>query len=201
MKKYILMVLFLVSACNKSSDSSGGTGIVGDTVGAGGSLADLNKATNGYSRCYGNNFRNWKFENNKATLLEKVFSGSGCQEGSLVFSTRSTIEVTTLGTSAENTSATKIDLKKIKLEMAEHTQSGISSNNSIAACGKTDWIIDEFVDITNTSCLTTPLDTTYQIFKISGDSLIFGVLNSNRDGTAPGMRPVEFDDSFPFIKQ
>lgn len=200
MKKYILMVLFLVSACTKSSDSSGGTGIVGDTVGAGGSLADLNKATNGYSLCNNTKYE-WKFENNKAIEVQKTYSGSNCQ-GNIMQDLRYTYEATTGGTSSENTSATKIDLKKIKIETAIHDQSQATNANLNSDCGKTDWVADgSYVDITNTSCNLIALTTTYQIFKISGDSLIFGVVNSNRDGTAPGMRPIEFNDSFPFIKQ
>lgn len=200
MKKLLFCLLLIgLGGCNKSSDSSGGTGIAGDTGGAGGSLADLNKATNGYSSsCSGGSIYEWKFESNKAIYIQKAHSGS-CS--SPLHNTKITYEATTEGTSAENTSATKINLKPIKFEMAILDSNEANYSNTSSACGKTDWVADgSYVDLTNNSCVSTQVDI-YQIFKISGDTLTFGVVNASRDTTTPGMRPVELNGSFPYNKQ
>ncbi len=204
MKKLLFFLLvFGLSGCNKSGDSStSGEGSTpnSNSGSGGGSLSDLYLATSGYeNECYNSVKRLWVFDNGNAYQYIKNHSDLNCTTPS--YTEKQTYNISSSGTSSENTQATSIDLVPTTHEIAVHLSSVATAFNQLpnnGKCYKNNWTADNLYYGTNGFCgATAPF---YTIFKISNNQLFFGD-ETNKSGDSAATRPSTILDSNPFTKK
>lgn len=210
MKTHLLIgltSLILMTSCSGGGGGSGAGGALAGNVGsggAGGSFTDIASATGGWtSNCVqGVNVQSKDVmsTSGNSILLATTFydDASNCVDGSKFRGFLYTYSVTTSGTNVIETNSTNIDLTPTKFEMIAYDVGTANDLNMGAECGKTDWVANQWVDVTNLPCFSNA--TFYTIFRINGNNLNFGDYSGMNDGSTELKRPTSLDMSYTFTK-
>lgn len=209
MKKFFLYTLISLgglTACDLSGGGSGGGSATIDTgiPGAGGSITDLSRASNGWkTNCVqgvGLQYElTWQVSGNSITSTHESFiDGSNCNPVSQFVIFKTTFTASTEGTSSMDPTATNLNLTVAKIEVMPITPGTANDFNTGLMCGISDWQAGVYRDVTTTSC---NFGSVYTLMKISGNNLYLGTSSGSDDGTTPEKRHTQIDTTWYFVKQ
>lgn len=178
------------------NSNNGNTSIVGTWVGQCVSVQDPGDGS------YISDRVTVEFSELKSVKLSlQTFAGKDCQDKDkwhtkILTSTYNADADSDLGNGIKN-----LDTEIIKLSVIPHTDNEASNLNDEVTCGVKTWKKDVEMDVTNLSCdeEDSPLkkgDKGYDIYKISGDTIQFGINslevdNESNVGRTPQTRPSE----------
>lgn len=210
MKKVKLASLILTlvgfTACSGGGGSGSSGAAIGNvgTSGAGGSFGDIAAAVSGWtSNCVqGVNVQSKDIMSTTGSSLvinsTLYDDASNCVDGLKFRGIKTTYSVLTSGTNSVETNSTNIDIAPTKLEMIAYTVGAANDLNIGAECGKTDWVANQWVDVTSMPCFSSSVF--YTIFRINGNNLNFGDSSGMNDGSTALKRPTSLNMSYTFTK-
>lgn len=100
----------------------------------------------------------------------------------------------TLGNEVAGVSGAKeFNVILTKVSFSINSQEDVASYNESESCGFTDWKLDTVKDLTKTECVTSPQ---YDIVKVDGNKLYFGLATETLDGSAAAKRPISLETIF-----
>lgn len=188
------MSVLSLLGCGSASD------YVSNTAGAGGSIEDLRAAPSGWKTgCVIESGGTSSLESKNTFIVDAVlntiiyYTDSTCTTADEGY--RNTASVVTRGTSVTNSSATAYDIAFTKTEVRPLSGTAAARFNSNAKCGRTDWVNNgHWVDVTSSNCFNGG-GTFFDIFKISGSTLVFGDRTAPNDATTEAKRPKVFEST------